>query len=132
MPIPFAGCWMWMKSIGSHGYGQATLPDKRVTVAHRVSFEAFKGPIPAGKLIQHSCDSRWCVNPDHLSIGTDKTNAIDKQIKGRASKKLSPESVLAIRGRLALGHAMLKIARDFDVHPRLIANIRDGKSWSHV
>lgn len=132
MPIPFVGCWMWLRSFGSHGYGNASKPGVGIVVAHRLSYEAFRGPIPLGYLVQHSCDNRWCVNPDHLSLGTDATNAADKQAKGRASKKLSPELVREIRERIALGHVMLRIARDYGVHPRMILNIRDGKAWSHI
>ncbi len=85
-----SGCWRWILSIGSHGYGQASTRKQRVTTAHRVAYEAFIGPIPPGMLVQHSCDNKQCVNPEHLSLGTDATNAEDKRRKGRAAKKLSP------------------------------------------
>lgn len=31
----------------------------------------------------HHCDNPWCVNPDHLFVGTDKDNAQDCVIKNR-------------------------------------------------
>ncbi|MBA3843622.1 MAG: HNH endonuclease [Actinobacteria bacterium] len=132
MPIPFCGCWMWLRSIGSHGYGNAKVPGANGTVAHRVSYRAFKGPIPKGMLVQHSCDQKWCVNPDHLSLGTDATNAVDKQIKGRAAKKLRPADVHQIRELLDTGMPMLRIARRFGVDPALIPRIRDGHVWRHL
>lgn len=92
IPVPFVGCWMWLRSFGSHGYGNACKPGVGVTVAHRVSFEAFNGPIPDGMLVQHSCDNRWCVNPNHLSLGTDATNALDKQLKGSRGKEARARS----------------------------------------
>lgn len=61
IPVPFAGCWLWLLSFGSHGYGNASMPGSRVTTAHRVSFLAFKGPIPDGMLVQHSCDHAYPV-----------------------------------------------------------------------
>lgn len=91
IPIPFAGCWMWLRSFHNGGYGQQWFgvgQDRRLYLVHRLSFEAFKGPIPAGMLIQHSCDNRWCCNPEHLSLGTDATNARDALLKGRTA---SPE-----------------------------------------
>jgi hypothetical protein len=132
LPLPFGGCWMWMLSRGSHGYGNASTPTARVTTAHRASYEAFKGPIPAGMLVQHSCDNRWCVNPDHLSLGTDATNALDKQIKGRAAKKLKPGDVLAIRRRIADGIPMSRVADEFGVDAALVQRINSGHVWRHI
>lgn len=44
----------------------------------------FRGEIPEGMLICHHCDNTLCVNPDHLFVGTHKTNSDDKYRKGRA------------------------------------------------
>ncbi len=54
-------------------------------LAHRCSFIEFKGKIPEGLLVCHSCDNRACINPDHLWVGSQKENAIDSVKKGRAS-----------------------------------------------
>ena len=129
IPIPFAGCWLWLRSVGSHGYGQGTGGGQRVTVAHRLSYEAFKGPIPTGMLVQHSCDNKWCVNPDHLSIGTDATNAIDKQKKGRAAKKLTAEQA---RGALAGVGTHQSIADNIGISKSMVQRIRAGLAWTHV
>lgn len=133
IPIPFAGCWMWLQSLGSHGYGNATLGrERRVETAPRVAYRAFKGPITPGAVVQHSCDSKWCVNPDHLSLGTHATNALDKQVKGRAAKKLSPDDVRAIRALSGLGVRQIDIARRFAIDRALVAAIFRNKIWRHV
>jgi len=80
IPEPNTGCWIWMRGVGSHGYGSAKAPHH---TAHRASFVAFNGPIALGMLVQHSCDNHWCVAPHHLSLGTDKTNSDDKFRKRR-------------------------------------------------
>jgi hypothetical protein len=42
-----------------------------------------KGSIPKGKVVMHSCDVRLCINPEHLSVGTQKENIQDAIQKGR-------------------------------------------------
>lgn len=83
-------------------------------------------------LVQHSCDEKLCVNPDHLSLGTDATNAWDKQVKGRAAKKLQPGDVLRIKERLNRGDRVRHIATAFGVDDALIQRIRDGHAWKHI
>jgi hypothetical protein len=66
---PNSGCWLWLPSTGSHGYGNASFPDlipARVALAHRLSHIAYKGEIPEGYEIDHLCRVRSCVNPEHL------------------------------------------------------------------
>lgn len=70
------GCWLWpVKS----GYG--VFKGKR---AHRLSYEAFVGPIPDGLFVCHKCDVPACCNPDHLFVGTALDNSRDMVAKGRA------------------------------------------------
>ncbi len=132
MPIPFAGCWLWLMSVASHGYGNATARVTGDPLAHRSSFIAFKGPIPIGMLVQHSCDMHWCVNPDHLSLGTDKTNADDKRRKGRGAHKLTDEVIRSIRSAHAGGETQRAIAGGFGVSQRMVLNIVNRASWKHV
>jgi hypothetical protein len=52
-------------------------------MAHRASWEAYRGPIPKGMWVLHKCDTMPCVNPDHLFLGTHQDNMTDKTRKGR-------------------------------------------------
>lgn len=54
-----------------------------VKVAARVSYEFYKGPIPRGQLVRHTCDCHYCVNPDHLVAGTHQDNTDDMLNRGR-------------------------------------------------
>ena len=140
IPIPFAGCWLWLRSIGSHGYGQASCPPDRVTTAHRVAYRAFKGPIPKGLLVQHKCDQRWCVNPDHLELGTDKTNCDDKVRKGRdgrtqkvgkapANRKLDENQIAQLRAARA---PQRELARTFGISQPQVGKILRGESYKKI
>lgn len=79
------GCWLWTGSRSGHqGYGGIRIGNKTVK-AHRASHELFKGPIPPGLYICHTCDNPPCVNPDHLFAGSHLDNMRDKMAKGRHS-----------------------------------------------
>ena len=51
--------------------------------AHRAAYHMWKGEIPDGMSVCHTCDTPRCINPDHLWLGTTLDNAIDKSRKGR-------------------------------------------------
>ena len=83
---PQTQCWEWQAATNNIGYGFIRA-DGKMRTAHRVSYEQHIGPIPAGKIICHSCDNKKCINPDHLWAGTVMENMRDMINKGRANKR---------------------------------------------
>ena len=79
-------CWTWHGMKNNHGYGMiyAGKAKRAKSLAHRVSWELFNGPIPEGKNVLHRCDNPECCNPEHLFIGSQLENMRDKIAKGRA------------------------------------------------
>lgn len=70
-----SGCWIWLGSRHSQGYGLITLNDpKRTQYAHRVSYELHVGPIPEGMVIDHLCRREACIRPEHLQAVTQQVN----------------------------------------------------------
>jgi len=82
-PCPATGCWLWVGSVRGRGYGRFW--DEKTVVAHRMSWELFRGAIPEGKYVLHRCDVPVCVNPQHLWLGTAKDNYHDMVKKKRAT-----------------------------------------------
>jgi len=75
-------CWEFTKHLYSNGYGMFNISYRSV-LAHRLSYMIHYGKIPDNKIIMHSCDNRKCVNPFHLSAGTQSENVQDMLSKGR-------------------------------------------------
>ena len=73
-------CWAWRAA--GKAYGKFSLHGRYIN-AHVASYLIFKGPIKRGKLICHSCDHKWCVNPEHLDQGTHSSNVKDSYRRGQ-------------------------------------------------
>ena len=67
---------------------------------HRLSYNLNKKKIPVGPqssregFVLHTCDNKWCVNPEHLYLGTAKQNVIDSYQRASPDrrKRLSEKS----------------------------------------
>lgn len=83
------GCWLWIGALNSRGYGCFAFNGKTI-MAHRFSYLHFKGAIPRGMYICHTCDVPACVNPEHLWPGTAVDNSKDmfsKNRQGQSSRR---------------------------------------------
>jgi hypothetical protein len=130
IPVPEAGCWLWERSRTKAGYGDFRMGDRHF-LAHRASYEAFKGAIPSGLHVLHACDTRCCVNPEHLSVGTNTDNIHDCCRKAR-NAKLSNEQVIAIREARAAGETGANLSRQFGVKECQIGAITSGRQRRFV
>ena len=81
-------CWLCIGRLNKNSYGVIIVNGKQ-WMAHRLSYAVFKGEIPDGMFVCHSCDNPSCVNPDHLWLGSATDNFRDSESKGRASWQLA-------------------------------------------
>jgi hypothetical protein len=93
-------CWLWTASLNSKGYGSFAVRGSGVS-AHKISWALAKndGVLSDAKShVMHSCDTRSCVNPNHLSLGTPKDNARDAINKGRNVVRIPSQEATCKRG----------------------------------
>jgi hypothetical protein len=79
------GCWVWVGSVTSGGYGQFRFRGK-MRKSHRFLYEFMTGKRLGFLLACHTCDNPPCVRPDHIFPGTHWDNMRDMVAKGRQSK----------------------------------------------
>jgi hypothetical protein len=95
-----------------------------------------RGDIPPGLVVRHSCDNPGCVNPEHLSLGTDADNTADKVARKRhgygeknAPAKLTESQARAIK---ADRRKLRIIAAEYGISGSTVSNIRHGQRWRHL
>lgn len=76
------GCWIWPGWRNHKGYSEIGYRGENWR-GHRLAYMLWKGPIPDGLFVCHTCDVRTCINPLHLFLGTVDTNNKDCAAKGR-------------------------------------------------
>lgn len=124
----------------SHGIDKDSYPriyrngkDRRMS---RYIYTLFKGEIPPGLVVRHTCDNRLCVNPEHLIIGTVRDNVNDRmlrkgilRVQQTQNSTLTEDAVKFIR-ESPLSNSVL--AKTLHVNLRNINNVRSKRTWKHV
>ncbi len=132
-----SGCWEWQAYKNAQGYGKFGI-DRKVKLAHRVSYELKHGELSDTICVLHKCDNPSCVNPDHLFLGTRGDNIRDCISKGRGDRvsgenhykaKLSTEDVRLIRQSSKTG---VELAKIFGVTHQTIYLIKQNKIWKKL
>lgn len=139
-------CWLWTASKDKDGYGLFWMKRPvRFRRAHRLAYQWWSGPIPAGLSVLHRCNTPSCVNPCHLYVGTHYDNMQDRKLAGHycfdhakknpargsrnAFAKLKESDIPEIR-RSTLPQK--ETARRYGVTPGVISHIMTGRTWRHV
>ncbi len=132
-------CWKYKGRSVRGGYKQIW-DGYKYRMAHKFSYEKYNGPIPSGLLVRHKCDNPWCVNPQHLELGTYKDNSQDMVTRERSCKgekhplrKLTNKEVLEIRRLWSLGKYTYKsLSTMYNVYLTTIEKIVKYKTWRHI
>ncbi len=68
------GCWKWIAQLDQDGYGVFWKTAEKAYRSHRFIYEYYHGHICSDLTIDHLCRNRWCENPPHLELVTNKEN----------------------------------------------------------
>lgn len=138
------GCWEWVGTMSTPGYGKLWIKGKKYVSAHRLAWEFRHGEGSIGGLyVLHRCDNRLCVRPGHLFLGTHQDNMNDMVAKGRArspvimgekngSARLDPQKVREIRRLRENGNSYVEIAELYGVGETTVGSVCNGISWKSV
>ena len=117
-------CWIWQLETvkpgrrTTGGYGKMGIKGK-YWLAHRWYYERSKGPIPEGLQLDHLCEVRACVNPDHLEPVTPLVNT-----RRSRSMKISYEQSKEILALTETGMSNAAIGRQYDVSAETVRLIK--------
>jgi hypothetical protein len=135
------GCWLWTGGKQPGGYGIFSYGSKLEgsKLAHRVAYEIWKGPIPKGMWVLHTCRNK-CVNPGHLELGTSRKNNLDDKIRDGSllrgernpAAKYTEDQIRDIRNRYANGETQTSIAKSLGIKQGHISDICLRKIWKDV
>ena len=135
VPEPNSGCWLWVGPLFKSGYGVFGIRCVSVR-AHRWAYEHFNGPLVPGLDVRHSCDTRSCVNPEHLLLGTRQQNMDDAVRRNRVARGFAkPNTIIAeadIPKIIADPRPHSCVASEYGVCRTTIALIRAGKRRNKI
>jgi hypothetical protein len=133
-------CWFWNGALNHKGYGTISYNRRGIYLkmqAHRYSAYLAGLLIQEDLLVCHKCDNKWCVNPNHLFVGTEGDNRDDYRLKGfrRRPPKLSIEAVKDIKWHLENNYyrgLTKELAKKHGVSTALILRIKCRREYGHI
>lgn len=89
------GCRIWTGTMADTGYGRISFNGKQ-EYAHRYAWTRAHGEIPEGKMVDHICHNRACVEVTHLRLVTNQENSWNR-------RGANPNSASGVRGLIHEG-----------------------------
>ena len=115
-------CWIWQGCM-RRGYGLITRNNKSMQ-AHVFFWEQKHGAVTPGKVLDHLCAVRCCVNPDHLRVSTHTEN-----IRRGNVPVISLSTAQQIRKDLGLGMRQIDVASKYGISQPTVSQIARGVTW---
>ncbi len=132
-------CIEWTKAKDKDGYPLASPRQHTMMRLHRAICEWMYGRMESKAVAMHRCDNPSCLNPAHLTPGTNRDNQGDMTAKYRGRNgekngraKLTESDVREIVRRRREGESAYNLADVFGVDFLAVQRIMRGEIWSHL
>lgn len=135
------GCWKCLSHCtDKDGYVRIRYNCKHDRL-FRVLYQQKYGEIPKGLVLRHLCNNAWCVNVEHLKVGTQKENCQDtidcgRSPKGKRNLKISGErnnnhklSEKQVKEIYLSKLSLKKLSKMYKVSTSNISYIKRKKQW---
>ena len=126
------GCWEWMGYRNENNYG--VLNHK---LTHRIMWELIHKPLISSIHVLHTCDNPPCCNPNHLFLGDQIDNMLDRDSKNRVAHgenhykhKLTLEQIELIKKLRHTGLTMKQLGDQFNVCAATICHVLHGNRYA--
>jgi hypothetical protein len=129
--VPKDTCILFYGARNKKGYGIFGVRDQTI-LAHRFAYLIAKGVIPSDKHVLHKCDIPNCCNPDHLYLGDELDNAMDRNNRNRGNQphgqqhhwaKLTDAEMDQVALRCRTGENTKIIAQEFGITRRHVCEL---------
>ena len=138
------GCWNYLGPKGGHTGGLKI--DGLGVGAAQISAMVYFGHQPDGTMkvcVCHHCDNPRCFNPEHLFLGTQSDNCLDRSQKGRGREnrqfggdnlraKINESDVSDIIASWDAGESQDSIAKRYNLAQQQISRIVRRVHWAHI
>ena len=134
-------CWLWAGSMRPDKFcgGRARFRDHTGKSHYAYRWLLGLSDYDGESVVMHKCDDGMCVNPSHLTIGTQQQNVDDMLSKWRhmhgerhTGAVLRDEDVRHIRERWRSGERQKHIAEDMGLDKVTVWAVVHEKTWRHV
>ena len=121
------GCWIWQLKTTKQGYARDRFNGRQCLV-HKKHYEDKYGPVPDGRELDHTCEVKACVNPDHLEPVPHTIN-----VRRGARAKLTLELARQIRSLYSQGNTnQYELAALFGVSQFTIQCVVNFRTWKET
>lgn len=128
------GCLIWKGCFNTDGYARTAWSGHSNGKVHRIVYELYYKDNPDGFVVRHSCDNPKCINPIHLSRGTNTENIKDRTERNRhGQRKIESKDVGTIRLLYKTKqYTQKEIGNLFGINSRTVSSIIKGSHWKSV
>lgn len=127
-------CLEWTRCFNTDGYPRCGWNGHSNGKVHRIVWELCTGQSADGLVVRHKCDNIRCINPNHLEIGTNADNMLDRDLRGRhGAAKLTRDQVNEIRELYKTGaYLQRELGEMFGINSRTVSSLVNYVHWKTV